>query len=310
MSEQLSATPFISIADGVHLPVVGFGTYLISNDEVPDAVAAALHAGYRHVDTAEAYGNEAGVGGAVNAALDAGLGRHELFVTTKLFPGNPAWGTPAKTYETAIASFDASLERLGLDYVDLYLIHAPLTPDQRVDQWRALVELREQGKTRAIGVSNFSQLHIEELLAAGLPSPDANQIELHPWSQKQELVDYLRASGITPIAYSSLVPLSTWRTAAGHDSAKTAEMQEAGEAADSPFSVMAAKYGVTEAQVLLRWGVQQGYAVLPKSTNPERIRSNADLFSFALDDEDMSAVARMDRGAGVAWPVGDPTTFA
>ena len=310
MTEHISSTPTITIADGVDLPVVGFGTYLISDDDVSVAVATALDAGYHHVDTAEGYANEAGVGRAVNSALGSGLARDDLFVTTKLFPGNPAWGTPAKTYETTIASLDASLERLGLDHVDLYLIHAPLTPDERVDQWRALVDLRAQGKTRAIGVSNFSRRHIEELLAAGLPRPDANQIELHPWSQKQELVDYLRATGITPIAYSSLVPLSTWRTAEGHDSAKTTEMQADSEAPDSPFATMAAKHGVTEAQVLLRWGVQRGYAVLPKSTNPVRIRQNADLFSFALDDEDMAAIVAMDRGAGVAWAVGDPTTFA
>ncbi len=310
MTEQLRTPPVITIATGVHLPAVGFGTYLISDGEVSGAVAAALDAGYRHVDTAEVYENEAGVGRAINAALAAGLGRDDLFVTTKLFPGNPAAGMPAKTFETTIASLKDSLERLGLDHVDLYLIHAPLTPDERVDQWRALVELREQGKTRAIGVSNFSQLHIEQLLAAGLPRPDANQIELHPWSQKQKLVDYLRATGIAPIAYSSLVPLSTWRTAQGHDSAKTSQMQAASEAADSPFAAMAAKYGVTEAQVLLRWGVQQGYAVLPKSTNPVRIRQNADLFSFTIDDEDLTAIAGMDRGAGVAWTTGDPTTFA
>jgi 2,5-diketo-D-gluconate reductase A len=309
MIEQLRTAPVITIAHGVHLPAVGFGTYLISNDEVSSAVTTALDAGYRHVDTAEGYENEVGVGRAIGAALDAGLGREDLFVTTKLFPGNPAWGVPAKTFETTHASLDASLGRLGLDHVDLYLIHAPLTPDERVDQWRALVELREQGKTRAIGVSNFSQVHIEELLAAGLPQPDANQIELHPWSQKKELVSYLRATGIAPIAYSSLVPLSTWRVADGHDSAKTSEMQAVSEAADSRFAVMAAKHGVTQAQVLLRWGVQQGYAVIPKSTNPLRIRQNADLFSFSLDDEDMAAIAGMDRGAGVAWSVGDPTTF-
>jgi 2,5-diketo-D-gluconate reductase A len=310
MTEQLSTIPVIAIGDRVDLPVVGFGTYLISNDEVSDAVTAALHAGYRHVDTAELYENEAGVGQAVNAALDAGLRRDELFITTKVFPGNPAWGAPAKTFETTVAALDASLKRLELDHVDLYLIHAPLTPDERVEQWRALVDLREQGKTRAIGVSNFSQVHLEELLAAGLPAPDANQIELHPWSQKEELVNYLRVNSIAPIAYSSLVPLSTWRSAEGHDSAKTREMQAASEAADSPFAVMAAKYGVTEAQVLLRWAVQLGYAVLPKSTNPERIRRNADVFSFALDDEDMDAIAGMDRGDGVAWPIGDPTTFS
>ena len=310
MTEKLSPPSLITIANGVQLPTVGFGTYLISDEQVVDAVTAAIDAGYRHVDTAEVYQNEAGVGRAVNAALNAGFGRDDLFVTTKLFPGNPDWGVPAKTFETTIASLEGSLERLGLDHVDLYLIHAPLTPEERVDQWRALVDLRESGKTRAIGVSNFSQDHIEELLAAGLPRPDANQIELHPWSQKRELVDYLRTTGVAPIAYSSLVPLSTWRAGEGQDSAKTADMQAASEATDSPFAMMAEKYGVSEAQVLLRWGVQEGYAVLPKSTNPERIRENADLFSFALDDEDMATIAAMDRGAGVAWPTGDPTTVA
>jgi 2,5-diketo-D-gluconate reductase A len=309
MNEKFSTTPVIPIGDGVDLPTVGFGTYLISDEAAADAVTAAIAAGYRHVDTAEVYQNEAGVGRALQAALNAGLGRNDLFVTTKLFPGNPDWGIPAKTYETTIASLEGSLGRLGLDYVDLYLIHAPLTPVERVDQWRALVDLRQRGWARAIGVSNFSQDHIQELLAAGLPHPDANQIELHPWSQKRELVDYLRTTRIAPIAYSSLVPLSTWRAEEGQDSAKTAEMKAASEAADSPFALMARKHGVSEAQVLLRWGVQNGYAVLPKSTTPERIRQNADLFSFALDDEDMTAIAAMDRGAGVAWPTGDPTTL-
>jgi 2,5-diketo-D-gluconate reductase A len=171
MTAHSSTTPAITIADGVRIPVVGFGTYLIPDADASGAVTAALDAGYRHVDTAEAYENETGVGSALAAALDAGLARDELFVTTKLFPGNPAWGAPAKTFDTTIESLDASLERLGLDHVDLYLIHAPLTPAERVDQWRALVELREQGKTRAIGVSNFSRVHIEELLDAGLPRP-------------------------------------------------------------------------------------------------------------------------------------------
>jgi 2,5-diketo-D-gluconate reductase A len=301
---------FVHLTDDVQIPAVGFGTYLISNDEVTGAVSTALAAGYRHVDTAEAYQNEEGVGRALRAAMDGGLRREELFVTTKLSPGNPAWGEPAKTFDSTIASLDASLDRLGLDHVDLYLIHAPLAADERVDQWRGLLELREQGKARAIGVSNFSQVHIEELRAAGLPLPDANQIELHPWSQKRQLVDYLRSNSIGVIAYSSLVPLSTWRSAPGQDSAKTDQMRAAGESPDSPFAAMARKHGVSEAQVLLRWGVQQGYAVLPKSTNPERIVQNADLFSFSLDDQDMASIAQMDRGTAVAWAIGDPTTFA
>ncbi len=169
------------------------------------------------------------------------------------------------------------------------------------------VELQRQGKARAIGVSNFGIRHIEELKAAGLPMPAANQIELHPWSQKPELVRYLTDNAITPIAYSSLVPLSTWRTAEGQDSAKTDQMKADGERADAPFKIMAEKYGVSEAQVLLRWAIQKGYPVLPKSTNPDRIRSNADIFSFTIDDEDMAAIEKMDRGDGIAWATGDPT---
>ncbi len=197
-----------------------------------------------------------------------------------------------------------------MDYVDLYLIHAPFEKEQRLAQWRGLVALREQKKARAIGVSNFHVKHLEELEAAGLPMPNANQIELHPWSQKPELVAYLERRGIVPIAYSSLVPLSTWRHAPGHDSAKTDAMKADGQRADSPFKAMAAKYGVTEAQVLLRWGVQRGFPVLPKSTDRGRMRENADVFSFSIDDADMATIAAMDRGDGVAWPVGDPTRFA
>jgi 2,5-diketo-D-gluconate reductase A len=137
--------------------------------------------------------------------------------------------------------------------------------------------------------------------------PVANQIELHPWSQKPELVRYLNDNAITPIAYSSLVPLSTWRTGEGQASAKTDQMKADGAQAGAPFKVMAEKYGVSEAQVLLRWAVQKGYPVLPKSTNPDRIRKNADLFGFNLDDEDMAAIEKMDRGDGVAWAIGDPT---
>jgi len=292
----------------IEVPYLGFGTYLIANDEVATAVAAAFAAGYRHIDTAEGYKNESGVGAAIERAMKTeGLSRGELFVTTKLWPGNPAWGQTPKTTESTVASLHESLERLRLDYVDLYLIHAPFEPEQRLAQWRGLVELKRQGKARAIGVSNFSVKHIEELKEAGLPLPAANQIELHPWSQKPELVRYLEDNAITPIAYSSLIPLSTWRTAEGQHSAKTAEMRTEGERADAPFKVMAKKYGVTEAQVLLRWAIQKGYPVLPKSTKPDRIRTNADVFSFDIDDQDMAAIEKMDRGDGIAWASGDPT---
>ncbi|GAB4564793.1 MAG: aldo/keto reductase [Haliangiales bacterium] len=299
------------LTDNIDIPLVGFGTYLIADEDATAAVTAALGAGYRHIDTAEAYGNEVGVGAAIQAAMkNDGLTREQLFVTTKLWPGNAAWGQTPKTTETTIAALSDSLSKLKLDYVDLYLIHASFDPAQRLAQWRGMVELQQQGKARAIGVSNFSEAHIDELTAAGLPLPAANQIELHPWSQKPALVSYLAEKGITPIAYSSLVPLSTWRAAEGQDSAKTEAMTAEGTRDDSPFRVMASKYRVSEAQVLLRWAVQKGYPVLPKSTNPERIRKNIDLFSFTIDDADMAAIADMDRGDGVAWSVGDPTKFA
>lgn len=301
----------MNLTDEIQIPSVGFGTYLISAGESRAAVTAAIRAGYRHVDTAEGYRNEEGVGAAIHASLKReGLSREQIFVTTKLWPGNAEWGQTPKTTETTIESLNASLARLQLDYVDLYLIHAPFHPEQRLAQWRGLVELRRQGTARAIGVSNFSEAHIEEIKAAGLPLPDANQIELHPWSQKPKLVSYLAENGIMAIAYSSLVPLSTWRAAEGQDSAKTEQMKADGESSDSPFRAMAKKYGVSEAQVLLRWGLQEGYPVLPKSTNRERLRQNIDLFSFSIDDEDMNAIERMDRGDGVAWSVGDPTKIA
>jgi 2,5-diketo-D-gluconate reductase A len=292
----------------VEIPYLGCGTYLIADNEVAKVVTEAIRAGYRHIDTAEGYQNESGVGAGIKQALESeGLARGDLFVTTKLWPGNPVWGQSAKTTESTVTSLDESLKRLGLDYVDLYLIHAPFERDQRLAQWRGLVELKRQGKARAIGVSNFGIKHIEGLKAADLPVPVANQIELHPWSQKPELVRYLNDNAITPIAYSSLVPLSTWRTAEGQDSAKTDRMKADGEQAEAPFKVMAKKYGVSEAQVLLRWAIQKGYPVLPKSTDPDRIRKNADIFGFNVDDEDMAAIEKMDRGDGVAWAMGDPT---
>lgn len=307
MSEKTTA----KLSDTLEIPLVGFGTYLITNEDAEPVVTSAFRAGYRHIDTAEGYQNEEGVGRAIKAArTELGLSREEIFITTKLWPGNAEWGQEPKTTATTIEALDASLSRLDLDYVDLYLIHAPYDPDQRLAQWRGLVELKEQRKARAIGVSNFSPKHIDELVSAGLPRPHANQIELHPWSQKPELVSYLAKNGILPIAYSSLIPLSTWRAAEGQKSAKTEAMKAEGESADFPFRAMAKKYGVSEAQVLLRWAVQKGYPILPKSTNTERLEKNFDLFSFAIDDADMSAISRMDRGDGIAWSTGDPTKSA
>lgn len=286
------------------IPAVGFGTYLISNEDAETAICSAIGAGYRHIDTASGYRNEETVGAGIRKGLQAEkLSRADLFVTAKLWPGNPAWGDPPKTGAQTIAECQASLSRLGLDYVDLYLIHAPYGGDMRLEQWRALLELQASGKTRAVGVSNFNENHLNEITAAGLAMPDANQIELHPWSQKPGLIAHMADHGIAPIAYSSLVPLSTWRVQEGQDSAKTDDMKADGEA----FKGMAEKYGVSEAQLLLRWGVQNGYAVLPKSLNPDRMQQNIDLFSFAIDDGDMAKMSTMDRGDGVAWASGDPS---
>lgn len=287
------------------IPAVGFGTYLIEPKDTATAVSNAIINGYRHIDTAAVYQNEEAVGEGIRAGLAAtGLSREDIFVTTKLWPGNPTWNEPAISEKQTIAECDASLRRLGLKYIDLYLIHSPYGgPAGRIGQWRALVELKWDRKARSTGVSNFSQKHLEEIKAAGLPMPEVNQIELHPWSQKPALIAYMRENGIAPIAYSSLAPLSTWRTKAGQDSAKTDAMK----AESGVFSAMAVKYGVSEAQFLLRWGVQNGYAVLPKSLNPERMRQNIDLAGFSIDEEDMALIRTMDRGDGIAWSMGDPS---
>ncbi len=286
------------------IPAVGYGTYLISNEDAQAAVSTAIGIGYRHIDTASGYQNESEVGAGIREGLkNTNQTRDNIFVTTKLWPGNPAWGDAPKTGAETLVECDASLSRLGLDYVDLYLIHAPYGGDLRLEQWEALLDIQKAGKARAVGVSNFNQQHLDEIKETGLAMPDANQIELHPWSQKPDLVAYMLANDIAPIAYSSLVPLSTWRIEDGQGSAKTDEMKADGGA----FRGMAAKYNVTEAQFLLRWGVQKGYAVLPKSLNPNRMRQNLDLFSFEIDAADMNQIVTMDRGDGVAWMTGDPS---
>ncbi|NVK31083.1 MAG: aldo/keto reductase [Gammaproteobacteria bacterium] len=287
------------------MPMVGFGTYLISNDEVAHSVESAISVGYRHIDTAAGYGNEQGVGEGIRAAMqNLGLSRSDLFITTKLWPGNAAWGDAPKNFEQTVEACEHSLKLLGLAYIDLYLIHAPSGAEQRINQWKALQHLKQAGKVKHIGVSNFTEAHLDELKNAGEAMPEFNQIELHPWSQKPALLSYMAAHHIHPIAYSSLVPLSSWRVAPGQASAKTEQMKADGT--DSPFQRMAEKYKVSEAQLLLRWGVQKGYAVLPKSTNLERMRQNIDLFGFEIDAEDMALIAQMDRGDGVAWATGDP----
>jgi 2,5-diketo-D-gluconate reductase A len=289
------------------MPLVGFGTYLISNDDAESVISMAFDLGYRHIDTAQGYFNEEGIGNAVENALTMGtFSREKLFITTKLWPGNEAWGESAKGYAESIEAFNASLTKLKVDYIDLYLIHAPFAKDQRLEQWKALIHLQEIGKVKHIGVCNYNISHLEEIKSAGLISPQLNQVELHPWSQKPELISYMRQNSINPMAYSSLVPLSTWRDSPGQDSSKTEEMKTEGKTHHSLFKLAAEKYAVSEAQILLRWAVQQNIPVIPKSISRERMKLNLEVFCFELDEEEMNAFRALDKGKSVAWATGDP----
>ena len=290
----------------MNMPPIGFGTYLIPNEEAQKTINTALKIGYRHIDTAEVYRNEVGIGlGLKDTFSQISLHRDEVFITSKVFPGNPSWGREPKNYKMCIEACDSSLERLNLDYLDCYLIHAPFCKDLRLEQWKALCDLKKEGKTRTIGVSNYSQLHIQEIINEGLEVPEYNQIELHPWCQKEELVSFLKEKNIKVVAYSSLVPLEGWRAKPNQASAKSQSMKEDGADNSSPFKRMSKKYGVSEAQILLKWGLQMGFVILPKSSDENRIRENFDL-SFQIDDSDMKEISTMDKGDGIAWPNGDP----
>lgn len=288
------------------VPKIGLGTYNMSPEEAEIMTFESIKYGYRHIDTAAVYRNEEGVAKGLNKVFnETDLIREDIFITTKLWPGGLMKLDLVKNYDGARKSFEKSMLRLGLDYLDLYLIHSPHAKEKRLDQWRALVDLKESGRVKQIGVSNWGETHINELLENDLPLPDANQIELHPWSQKPDLVKYLRSYDIDIIAYSSLVPLSTWRHKNGENSLKTEEMYKSGEDADSPFKKLAFKYSVSEAQILLRWALQLDYAILPKSIKIERMRNNFDL-NFTIDEEDMNLIKKLDRGNSVTWEYGDP----
>ena len=263
--------PSIALANDVQLPQIGFGVYKIPDDEVAKAVRSAFDAGYRSVDTATLYENERGVGEAVR---ESGLPREEVFVTTKL------WNTD-HGYDQALRAFDTSLGELGLDYVDLYLIHWPVPEkDLYVETWRALEKLLADGKTRAIGVSNFDEAQLRRLLDEGDVPPAVNQIELHPWLQRPELRDFHRGHGIVTEAWS---PLARGGELLGTD----------------PIPNIARKHGKSPAQVVLRWHIEMDHVVIPKSVNPERIAENIDIFDFELEQQDIAAIATLEAGRRV-----------
>ncbi len=289
-----------------YVPNIGLGTYNMSPEEAEKMTYESIMYGYRHIDTAAVYRNEEAVGiGLKKAMTELNLNREDIFVTTKLWPGGLLKIDKVKNFEGTIKSFEKSLFKLGLDYIDLYLIHSPHAKKKRIEQWQALIDIKERGKVKHIGVSNWGINHIEELLENNLPLPDANQIELHPWSQKPELVNYLREKEIDVIAYSSLVPLSNWRHKDGENSKKTDEMQQISDGEDSPFKQLANKYDVTEAQFLLKWALELGYSILPKSIESERMKENFNL-NFSITQEDMEIIETLDRGGSVTWEYGDP----
>ena len=288
------------------VPRIGLGTYNMNSKEAEDLSYAAIKHGYRHIDTAAVYKNEDGVGKALKRIFsETDLDRDDLAISTKLWPGGMVKVDRVKNKEGTIKSLEKSLRNLDLEYVDLYLIHSPHAKEKRIEQWETLLTLQERGKAKNIGVSNWGINHLEELLQKSLPLPSANQIEIHPWSQKPELVSYLKEKGIDIIAYSSLVPLSTWRHKDGENSLKTDEMYKDSDDPQSPFKKLAAKYEVTEAQVLLKWALQLGYAILPKSIQIERMKKNFDL-EFTISESDMMLIEQLDRGGSVTWEYGDP----
>jgi 2,5-diketo-D-gluconate reductase A len=275
----MPTVPSLTLNNGVQMPQVGFGVFLIPAEETKAAVTTALDCGYRHIDTAKIYGNESAVGEAI---AESGIDRSEIFVTTKCWNADQG-------FDSARRAFDASLKRLGLDNLDLYLIHWPApSRDLYVDTWRAFEELYTEGRVRAIGVSNFQPAHLQRLFDETETVPAINQIELHPWLQQSELRAFHREHGIVTEAWS---PLAT-----------------GGDFLDNPvIGAIAKKHDITAAQVILRWHLDLGNVIIPKSVNRDRMASNLDLFDISLDDEDTAQIAELDAGQRVG---DDPDTLS
>jgi 2,5-diketo-D-gluconate reductase A len=269
--------PSLTLHDGVEIPQLGFGVFQVPPEDTQEVVEQALDVGYRHIDTAGAYRNEKGVGAAIAAS---GLAREDLFVTTKL------WNSE-QGFETTLAAFEKSLGRLGFEYVDLYLIHWPVPTEGRfVDTWRAFERIHGEGRARTIGVSNFRIEDLQRLEAETDTRPTVNQIELHPRLQQAELRAWHADHGILTEAWSPLAQ---------------GELLD-----DQTIGSIAERHGKTPAQAVLRWHLQLGNVVFPKSVTPERIRENIELFDFELSDAEMAEFERLDRGERIGP---DPGTF-
>jgi len=265
----------VKLNNNVRMPILGLGVYQSPPGRVTqNAVKFALSVGYRHVDTARIYGNEADVGQAVH---QSGIAREDLFVTTKLWNSDQG-------YDSTLRACEASLKRLGMDYLDLYLIHFPV-PETRKESWKAMETLLQQGKCRAIGVSNFTIPHLEDLLKTHEVIPSVNQVEFHPFLYQKELLEYCQRKGIQVEAYSPLAR---------------------GERFKHPrITALATKYSKTPAQLMLRWGLQHGLVVIPKSTGEERIRENSQVFDFEISSEDMRSLDSLNEDLRLNW---DPTS--
>lgn len=269
--------PAVTLHDGVEIPQLGFGVFQVPPAETQTAVKEALRVGYRHIDTAAAYRNEAGVGAAIAAS---GIARDEIFVTTKL------WNSK-QGHDSTLAAAERSLEELGMEHFDLYLIHWPLPArDLYLETWRAFERIKAEGKARSIGVSNFRVEDLERLREEAEELPTVNQIELHPYLQQAELRAWHVEHAIATEAWSPL--------------AQGALLD------DETITAIAAHYDRTEAQVVLRWHVQIGNVVIPKSVTPARMRENFEVFDFELSEDEMAAIAGLDRGERTGP---DPSTF-
>ncbi len=282
--------------------MIGLGTYLLNDAQAEEATINALRIGYIHIDTAEFYKNHDGIRSGIKTS---GIDRSKIFITDKVAPDAGSWGI-WKNYNQVIESCKLHLKKLGTEYVDLYLIHHAYAGKQRVEQWRALCDLKRDGLVKHIGVSNFSQAHIEELRSAGLEMPEVNQIEIHPMCTQTALVAYCIENGILPVAYSSLAPATTWRTEPNQRSSKTSETCTSTSKLGSLIEELTQKYAVSEAQLLLKWALQHGYPILPKSCRQERLAENANLFGFTINVDDIKRLDACDENAPLAWPQMNP----